>query len=106
QQQWLTRNSELGSWKGANWNMVFVGTKNAPAQSFPDPPYTTLPSAPVIREKPFLFVDERGEWRVFVPAVRSNTSGVTWSSAKAAGVALPISDFFIVKPGTSVSAMN
>lgn len=26
QQQWLTRNSRLGSWTGSNWNMVFVGS--------------------------------------------------------------------------------
>jgi len=38
QQQWLTRNSELGSWTGSNWNMVFVGTEHAPSNSFPDPP--------------------------------------------------------------------
>ena len=25
QQQWISRNSEWGSWTGANWNMVFVG---------------------------------------------------------------------------------
>jgi hypothetical protein len=31
QQQWLTRNSNMGSWTNANWNMVFVGVKNAPA---------------------------------------------------------------------------
>jgi hypothetical protein len=33
QQQWLTRNSVIGGWKGSNWNMVFVGTKHAPANS-------------------------------------------------------------------------
>ena len=31
QQQWVSRNSEWGSWTGANWNMVFVGVPNAPA---------------------------------------------------------------------------
>lgn len=106
QQQWLTRNSELGSWNGSNWNMVFVGTPNAPAQSFPTPPYTTVSFAPVIREKPFLYVDALGAWKVFVPALRSNASGTTWSASKAAGVTHPISDFFIAKPGSPVSAMN
>ena len=106
QQQWLTRNSELGSWTGANWNMVFVGVQNAPRQSFPDPSYTTILSAPVIREKPFLYVDTRGAWKVFVPALRSNTSGPTWSAPEARGFARPISDFVIVKPGSSVAAMN
>ena len=106
QQQWLTRNSALGSWTGSNWNMVFVGTRNAPANSFPDPPHTTIDVAPIIREKPFLFVDRRGEWKVFVPALRSNADGVTWSSGNATGVARPLSEFVIVKPGTSAMTMN
>ena len=40
QQQWLSRNDTFGSWTGSNWNMVFVGTQGAPAQSFPAPPMT------------------------------------------------------------------
>ena len=106
QQQWLTRNSELGGWTGANWNMVFVGTRNAPTQSFPDPPYTTVPAAPLVREKPFLYVDTRGAWHVFVPAFRSSAVGTTWAAGKAPGSSLPISDFVIIRPGSSVGAMN
>jgi len=106
QQQWLTRNSALGNWKGSNWNMVFVGTEGAPANSFPDPPYTTVDAAPVIREKPFLFVDARGAWKVFVPALRSNAEGTTWVSGKPRGAARPLSEFVIVKPGTSAATMN
>src|SRR3569833_2749517 len=30
QQQWISRNSEWGSWTGANWNMVFVGVPHMP----------------------------------------------------------------------------
>ena len=106
QQQWLTRNSELGSWTGSNWNMVFVGTANAPPTSFPTPPYTTIGAAPVIREKPFLYVDGRGEWKVFVPALRSNASGTTWGSGEPAGVSHAMSEFVIVKPGSSAATMN
>ena len=106
QQQWLTRNSELGSWTGANWNMVFVGTHGAPAQSFPDPPYTTVPTAPMVREKPFVYVDSRSVWKVFVPGFRANATGTTWSAGTAPGKSLPIGDFTIVQPGTSVAAMN
>jgi hypothetical protein len=106
QQQWLTRNSALGSWKGSNWNMVFVGTEHAPSNSFPDPPYTTIDSAPVIREKPFLFVDRRGVWNVFAPALRSNAEGITWDSGKPRGLAHPLSEFVIIKPGTSSATMN
>src|SRR5258708_37688760 len=86
--------------------MVFAGVRTARAQSSPPPPYTTLSSAPVIREKPFLYVDGRGEWKVFVPALGSNASGTTWGMGAAAGIAYPISEFVIVKPGSSVAMMN
>lgn len=43
QQQWLTRDSELGGdWTNGVWNQVFSGVLGAPAQGFPNPPYTTL----------------------------------------------------------------
>ena len=42
QQQWISRNSEWGSWTGHNWNMVFVGVTQAPAGEWPDPPYTRI----------------------------------------------------------------
>src|SRR3954452_3376494 len=42
QQQWFTRNSNIGSNSNAVWNQVFVGTPGAPATSFPNPPYTTI----------------------------------------------------------------
>jgi hypothetical protein len=106
QQQWLTRNSALGSWTGSNWNQVFVGTQHAPANSFPDPTYTTVDAAPVIREKPFLLVDRRGAWKVFVPALRSNAEGTSWGSGTPRGVARPLSQFVIITPGTSAAAMN
>jgi hypothetical protein len=106
QQQWITRNSALVSWSGSNWNMVFVGTEHAPSNSFPDPPYTTVDAAPVIREKPFLFVDRRGAWNVFVPALRSNAEGTTWISGNPRGVARPLGEFVIVKPGASAATMN
>lgn len=106
QQQWLTRGSELGSWTGANWNMVFVGTSGAPAESFPEPPYTTIDSVPLIREKPFLYIDAGGAWKVFVPALQSNRRGTTWGSGRPEGVAHALSEFVIVKPGSSASMMN
>jgi hypothetical protein len=44
QQQWLTRNSEIGGWSNAVWNQVFAGVVGAPDDAgFPDPP--TPPSA-------------------------------------------------------------
>ncbi|MFE1545182.1 RICIN domain-containing protein [Streptomyces microflavus] len=106
QQQWLSRNSQWNSWTGSNWNMVFVGDVNAPANSFPNPPYTTVAQTPVSREKPFLYVDGAGAYQVFVPALRTNTQGTTWGSGTPAGQSLPISQFFIVKPGATASQIN
>jgi Ricin-type beta-trefoil lectin domain len=106
QQQWISRNSQFGSWSGSNWNMVFVGVNGAPGNSFPNPPYTTVGQAPVVREKPFLYVDSGGNYQVFVPALRSNTAGTTWSGATQSGTSLPIGQFYIVKPGATAADIN
>jgi hypothetical protein len=106
QQQFLVRDSSIGSWSNAVWNQVFSGVRGAPAQSFPNPPYTTLAATPVSRERPFLYVDARGRYRVFVPSPRTNSSGATWSGGPTAGRSLPLSDFYLAKPTDPVSVMN
>ncbi|MFF4800897.1 RICIN domain-containing protein [Streptomyces sp. NPDC001351] len=105
QQQWLTRNSQLGSWTGSNWNMVFTGSTGVPATSFPNPPYTTVAQSPVSREKPFLYVDGNGAYQVFVPSLRSNSSGTSWSGG-ASGSSLSLDSFYVVKPGATASQIN
>jgi hypothetical protein len=42
QQQWFTRNSQIGSNTNAVWNQAFVGVQGAPASSFPNPPMWTV----------------------------------------------------------------
>ncbi|MFE3179466.1 RICIN domain-containing protein [Streptomyces violascens] len=106
QQQWLSRNTQWGSWSGANWNMVFVGDVNAPASTFPNPPYTTVAQSPVTREKPFLYVDGAGAYKVFVPALRTNTQGTTWAGGNQPGSSLGIDTFHIVKPGATAGDIN
>ncbi|WP_279339851.1 RICIN domain-containing protein [Sphaerisporangium perillae] len=106
QQQWLSRNAQWGSWTGSNWNMVFVGVTGAPSNSFPYPPYTTVSTTPVVREKPFLYVDSAGAYQVFVPALRSNSQGTTWAGGTPAGSSIPIDQFFIVKPGNTAADIN
>jgi hypothetical protein len=107
QQQWLTRDSELGgAWTNGVWNQVFSGVAGAPAESFPNPPYTTLPSSPVTREKPFLYVDDSGRYRVFVPALRHGTAGTTWVTGRQQGSSLSIDDFFVAKPTDSAQKIN
>ncbi|MET8328233.1 discoidin domain-containing protein [Streptomyces sp. NPDC005181] len=104
QQQWYTRDSSVGGWTNGVWNMTFSGVEGAPAQSFPDPPYTTLDSTPVSREKPFLYLDG-SEYKVFVPAKRTNARGVSWSGTPQ-GESIPLSQFYVVKPGATAQTIN
>jgi hypothetical protein len=107
QQQWMTRNSDIGGWSNGVWNAVFAGVVGAPTdEAFPNPPYTTLDATPVSREKPFLFVDGRGRYSVYVPTAQQNSRGVTWANGMTPGHAIPITDFFVVKPSDSVQVIN
>ncbi|MES4892363.1 coagulation factor 5/8 type domain-containing protein [Streptomyces sp. NPDC096012] len=105
QQQWYTRDSVVGGWLNGVWNMVFSGVQGAPAQSFPNPPYTTLDTTPVSREKPFLYVSGT-EFRVFLPEKRTGARGVTWGSGTPRGTSLPLSQFYVAKPGVSAATLN
>ncbi|MEU9946736.1 discoidin domain-containing protein [Streptomyces sp. NPDC047939] len=104
QQQWYTRDSTIGSWGNGVWNMTFSGVEGAPAQSFPNPPYTTLENTPVSREKPFLYLDGNN-YKVFVPAKRTNARGVSWNGTPQ-GESIPLSQFYVVKPGASAATIN
>ncbi|RCG27943.1 adenylyl cyclase [Sphaerisporangium album] len=107
QQQWLTRNSEVAGWSNGVWNQVFSGVVGAPSDAaFPNPPYTTLETTPVSREKPYLFADAQGRYNVRVPAAQKNTRGVTWANGMTPGRTLPISDFYVAKPSDSVRDIN
>ncbi len=107
QQQWLTRNSEIGSWSNGVWNQVFSGVAGAPPETgFPNPPYTTLDTTPVSREKPYLFVDAAGRYMVRVPSARRDTSGISWASAVAPGRTIPLRDFFVAQPSDSAKEID
>ncbi|MGW5617394.1 coagulation factor 5/8 type domain-containing protein [Streptomyces sp. NPDC003877] len=105
QQQWYTRDSAIGGWLNGVWNMVFSGVEGAPAQGFPNPPYTTLATTPVSREKPFLHLSGN-EYRVFLPEKRTNARGVTWGSGTPRGTSLPLTRFYVAKPGVSAATLN
>ena len=47
----------------------------------------------MIREKPFLYVDDAGSYNVFVPALRQNSSGTSWSNGTPAGTSISLSQF-------------
>jgi hypothetical protein len=106
QQQWISRNSEWKSWTGSNWNMVFVGVPDPPAGEWPKPPYTKVELTPVVREKPFLVVDERGHYGVRVPEVRWDSSGITWAKGTTPGKTISLDRFHIARPGESAAAIN
>jgi hypothetical protein len=111
QQQFLVRDSSIGGWSNGVWNQVFSGVVGAPPQSFSStpfdpPPYTTLDTSPVTREKPVLYTDSSGRYNVFVPAVRHDSSGTTWSSGPAAGSSIPITQLFVAKPTDSAKSLN
>lgn len=106
QQQWFTRNSELGEWAGSVWNMVFVGVDGAPPDHFPDPSHTTVATTPRVKEKPFLHVDGAGAFHVFVPDARENSSGTSWGDGPAPGTSIPLSEFHIVREGDSAASIQ
>ncbi len=113
QQQWFTRNSEVGIWSNAVWNQVFSGVDftGDPSRvpddaTYPDPPYTVLDETPVSREKPYPYVDARGQWKVRVPAAKRNTSGISWDAGMTPGRSVPLRDFFVADPGDSVQRIN
>ena len=98
QQQWISRNCDWKSWTGSNWNMVFVGVVHPPEGAWPSPPYTTVEHTPVVREKPFLQVNAAGEFSVRVPALYSDSAGITWRGGETPGETIPIAEFYIARP--------
>jgi len=111
QQQWLVRNSSLDGWTNGVWNQVFSGVVGAPAECFPAQascggPYTTLPTSPVTREAPYLYVDSAGNQNVFVPSAEKRSSGTTWAGGATPGTPIPIDRFFLAKPSDSAATIN
>jgi len=107
QQQWYARNScfEEGYY-GVNWNKVMQGCTGRIGNDDWDAKgcTTKFDTTPVIREKPFLYIDN-GEYKVFVPALRKDSSGVSWTDTNmGAGLSLDIEkDFFVAKANRDTS---
>jgi chitodextrinase len=108
QQQWISRNSQWGSWTGSVWNMVFVGipTGILPGGTWPATPNTFVNPTPVVAEKPFLWLNG-ASYEVFVPALRTNVNGVSWSSTtQSAGTSVPLDQFYVAHPGDTAAVVN
>ncbi|MFB0551824.1 MAG: hypothetical protein ACETWQ_00790, partial [Phycisphaerae bacterium] len=107
QQQYFLRNTYMGNWNGGNWNMVFVGDVNPPDGAWPNHPYTVVSETPIVREKPFLFVDGNGNYAVRIPEMRKNSTSITWENGPTPGSDIPIDQFFLARAGTdNAASMN
>jgi hypothetical protein len=114
QQQYYTRNTDIGSWSNAVWNQVFSGDPGAPAQSFASNSgdsggpnsYTTLATTPVSEAEPYMYQDSSGNYNVYVPSAQTNSSGPDWANGVPAGSSLPLSDFYVVDSTSTVAQIN
>ena len=116
QQQFMTRDSSLDGWSNSVWNQVFCGDPGAPAQSFASnsgdsggpSSYTTLATCPVTEEEPYLYTDSSGNYNVFVPSLRTNSSGPSWSaSSNTPGTSLSVNNtFYVVNSSSTVAQIN
>jgi hypothetical protein len=97
----------VGGWSGKGWNTVFSGMRGAPPTSYPMPPITTLATTPRSCEKPWLYADDAGTYRVFLPALRTDAAGPGWGDqAPTPGTSIALSDFFVAKPGDSAATIS
>lgn len=120
QQQWYTRNSILrkgrGDFREEKYNYCFQGVElgeEADKASYTDNwdkggNVTFIPTTPVVREKPFLCIGNDGRYKVFRPALRYDSHGVSYSETDpGAGEFIDVEDnFMIVKPGHTAEDMN
>ncbi len=100
QQQWFTRNTDIGKWNQGNWNIMFMGVSNTPEANWPDNPYTVINETPVIREKPYL-VKRGSEFLIKLPILRNNSSGIGWTENNINQTELPLLNFYIAKENSA-----
>ncbi|MCL2243806.1 MAG: hypothetical protein FWC03_04970 [Treponema sp.] len=107
QQQWYSRNChhENGLF-GINWNKFVQGAtgKTTDSNWETGESATKIDTTPVIREKPFLYFED-GRYKVFIPALRKEASGVSWTDDfMGDGFSLDLEDeFHITIEGTDTS---
>jgi hypothetical protein len=104
QQQWLSRNDEWNHWRGGSYNMVFVGSTNPPSGDWPERPYTVIDRTPLMREKPYLFVDASNRYFVMVPELRKGSQGTTWSGGTTNGRAISLDQFYLAHSDQDTAA--
>ena len=121
--EFATKQTGNGAVYGINWNQVIQGCKNVDGTTLKDNSgnyfnkgnllqnngyanwkangcTSVIDKTDVTREKPFLYFDEdKDSYKVFVPSVRQNTTGVSWSGDDMGpGVSLSLDSFYIANP--------
>lgn len=98
QQQWFTRGTSMGRWNGSSHNYVFSGcVGNLPAHSWSEQTSRTSveEKTEAIAEAPFLYKD-KADFKVFVPALRKDAVGVSYSQeSMGEGRSVPLDDFYL-----------
>ncbi len=121
QQQWFTRNSFLragrGRFKEGAYNFVFTGVElgdEADKPSYADSDWdkggnvTFVETTPVVREKPFLFMGDDGRYKIFRPALKKGSKGVSYTrTTMGDGEVMDLLDAFLVcRPTTPAAEIN
>lgn len=119
QQQWLYRNSHLedgrGEFREEKYNYCFQGVElgaGADRASYIGDSaranVTFIPTTDVIREKPFVYLGDDGRYKVFRPALRHDSKGVSYTrQSMGDGDSIDLLDnFYIVKEQTPAAEIN
>jgi hypothetical protein len=127
--EFTTKDTSSGAIYGVNWNQVVQGCKNVDGSALKDNSgyyfneagsllqdngytnwgqngcTTVLNKTDETREKPFLYFDQDTDsYNVFVPSVRKDTTGVSWSKTNMGeGVSLSLDSFYVANPDTDTA---
>ena len=82
QQQFLFRNTKMGSFVKGLWNFVFLGCQEAPQTNCGTEhdgiPATTIDKTPLIAEKPYITIDSQDKYYLKRPKYKTSTQGTDW----------------------------
>jgi hypothetical protein len=106
QQQFMTRNTQMGQWFNGVWNMVFVGCQGAPATHCGHDggatPSSNIAATPLIAEKPYITF-EGAKYFLQVPKVETNKVG---PSQGVNADQIDFSQVYVSQPTDTAAIMN
>lgn len=109
QQQFFYRSSTFGSveYQAAGQSMVFVGVEGAPAYDLgkSKPLVSTVESAPLVAEKPYLVF--RGEhWHVAVPPIVAGSRGALADDVRDQAELIGMDQVYVARPGDDAARIQ